>query len=542
VIGVIAEPGQETVVGEFFELFKTPWEFYVRGRTYDVVIATADAVPDPMPSFFLDYGGVRKKTDAAAADIVRHEAATVHDGEPLPLYTSVLTFGNANPATARLAADVGIVAVGSTRDGRTTIRIGYDVFEEVRFLLSRGQAADRAHVPAVDLHIAMLRRWILEAGIPVLEIMPSPVGHPFAVCLTHDIDFVGIRRHLLDHTMLGFLYRSTSGALRGAISGRLPLRRMWQAWRAALSLPFVYAGWMRDFWEPFGWYLDAEKGVPATYFLIPFKRRPGDGADRRRATQYDVTDIQDSAKTLIASGCEIGVHGIDAWHDVAKGAAELARVAGAVGERVDGVRMHWLMRDVKTCECLERAGFAYDSTGGYNETVGYLNGTVQVFRPLSACTLLELPMHIQDGALFYPNRLHLSDAEALDRCQELIDRANTFGGVLTVLWHDRSHAAERFWGDFYLRLLGTLKRARPWFATASDVVAWFRKRRAVRFERVDGADGARVRLRYEGEPIDPPLRVVLHEPEREGGPPLAWRGDTAVEFDLHTRPVLSPAL
>ena len=34
------------MVEEFFELFKTPWELYRPGRVYDVVIATADEMPD----------------------------------------------------------------------------------------------------------------------------------------------------------------------------------------------------------------------------------------------------------------------------------------------------------------------------------------------------------------------------------------------------------------------------------------------------------------------------------------------------------------
>ena len=33
-----------------------------------------------------------------------------------------------------------------------------------------------------------------------------------------------------------------------------------------------------------------------------------------------------------------------------------------------------------------------------------------------------------------------------------MDNASEFGGVLTVIWHDRSHGPERFWGDFYIKL------------------------------------------------------------------------------------------
>ena len=44
----------------------------------------------------------------------------------------------------------------------------------------------------------------------------------------------------------------------------------------------------------------------------------------------------------------------------------------------------------------------YDSTIGYNETVGYRAGTTQPYRPLAASRLLELPLHVMDTALFYP--------------------------------------------------------------------------------------------------------------------------------------------
>ena len=37
-IGVIANPSDREVVREFFELFKTPWEFYQSGRRYDVLL------------------------------------------------------------------------------------------------------------------------------------------------------------------------------------------------------------------------------------------------------------------------------------------------------------------------------------------------------------------------------------------------------------------------------------------------------------------------------------------------------------------------
>ena len=80
----------------------------------------------------------------------------------------------------------------------------------------------------------------------------------FVVCLTHDIDFVGIRHHMFDHTMWGFLYRSTVGAVRNLCRRQdVGPRVCCEIWRAAASLPFVYLGWAQGL-------LGAVRVVPAT--------------------------------------------------------------------------------------------------------------------------------------------------------------------------------------------------------------------------------------------------------------------------------------
>jgi hypothetical protein len=541
-IGVISKPGQRTVVEEFFELFKTPWEFYAPGRAYDVVVATADDVPDVETGCLVIYGAETKPSDARygiTADS-RHRGVCLDcEGTLLPIYGELLTFGRGGTAVPCVTSAAGVAGLRVDGADGTVIRLGYDVFDEVQRLLSAGQPVAYAHVPSLDLHIAMLRRWIVDARIPLLEVASAPAGHTFFACLTHDIDFVGIRRHRLDHTMWGFLYRSIVGAIRNFARGRLSLTRLLKTWRAVASLPFVYLGWAKDFWNPFEWYLQVEHNLPTTYYLIPFKRRAGDhvfGRDAaRRGTAYDVTDrdLEPWMAALIEAGCELGVHGIDAWHSVDKGREELARVAAITGQSHVGIRMHWLLGDANTPSALERAGYAYDATSGYNETVGYRAGTTQVFRPLGAQTLLELPLHIQDGALFYPQRLDLSEPEAERRCRQLIDRAKTLGGVVTVVWHDRSHGPERFWDDFYINLVQALKSVGARFGTAAQVVTWFRSRREVQFESLEDARGTRIRLRYDGGTIQPPLRIMLHNlVGKTGETDVSWSGEAPVAFDF----------
>ena len=528
-IGVIAKPEQLAAVEEFFELFKTPWEFYRPGQIYDVVIATGDEIPEVNARLLLVYSSSAKTMDARLGAIVlgKHERAILSDRDiQLPIYGQLTTFADGSKGVPCVTADCGTAGLRFDLSGSTVIRLGYDLFDEVQSLLSAGQPVEHAHIPTLDLHIGMLRNSIVSAGIPLVEIPPAPVGHSFAVCLTHDIDFVGIKNHKFDHSMWGFAYRGTVGAVRNLFRRRISASQLLQSWRAVASLPFVYAGWAKDFWEPFEWYLEVEKGLPATYFLIPFKRRAGENVARpdaaRRAAAYGVGDLPHWTSVLLKQGCELGVHGIDSWHDADKGREELAEVAAVTGRSDIGTRIHWLLRDANTPSTLERAGYAYDSTCGYNETVGYHAGTGQVFRPLGAQALLELPLHIQDGALFFPDRLDLPEAEAEKRCQTLVENAGKLGGVLTVLWHDRSHAPERFWGDFYIKLIQTLRSLDGWFGTATAVVAWFRKRRQVHFERVDTPGGVRTRLRYDGEEIHPPLRIRLY-----GSAPRASDGEGA---------------
>ena len=94
------------------------------------------------------------------------------------------------------------------------MRIGYDLFSEIRTLLTQGQPPANADMPALELHIAFLRDLIIGHGIRLIEVPPVPDGHSFIACLTHDVDHPSIRQHKWDHTIFGFLYRAVFGSLR----------------------------------------------------------------------------------------------------------------------------------------------------------------------------------------------------------------------------------------------------------------------------------------------------------------------------------------
>src|SRR5262249_1349821 len=292
----------------------------------------------------------------------------------LPLYTGALTLTADTVVLGRSAASGASLIVRCVTSSAPVIRCGYDLFSEVAFLLSAGQPTEHAGTPTLDLHIALMRQWIVEAGISLWEIPPVPPGHQFFACLTHDVDFLGIRRHRLDRTLAGFLLRASLGSLSGFIRGRRSLRYLLRNWAAVLSLPLVYAGVRPDFWLPFDRYINADGEFCSTFFIIPFAGRPGRGlagpSDPLRGVRYSAREIKPWLPKLQSLGFEVAVHGIDAWCDRAAAADELREVAELTGQAGLGVRMHWLYFDATSFVTLEHAGFRYDATIGYNEAVG----------------------------------------------------------------------------------------------------------------------------------------------------------------------------
>lgn len=489
-IGVISKKSEEEIVREFFQLFKVPWEFYTSNRSYDVVLSTRNEIPALNAKLLLLYSSETGRFDSDKGITTGFHFRNLIlecDDIEFPIYGNILTFEAVCEPLIRVRGTNEAAEIEIDTQETKILRIGFDLFQEIHFLLSSGQPVEYAHIPTLEIHISILRNLIFNSAIPLIEIPPLPAGYDFITCLTHDVDFVGICNHRFDHTMFGFIYRALFGSFIGVLKGRISWNRLLKNWKAVLLLPCVYLGIVKDFWAQFERYIELEKGLGSTFFLIPFKKQAGldisGQAPKQRAARYDVRDIEPEVRRLISCGCEVGLHGIDAWQDSEKGRKEFERISHVTGESNVGIRMHWLYFCNHSPRLLETAGFSYDSTFGYNDAIGYRGGTVQVFRPLGAKKLLELSLHIQDTALFYPDRMGLTDSEADELVNQLLKNTTMFGGVLAINWHQRSLGPERLWDDFYITLLEKLKALNVWFSTASDAVEWFNKRRAVFFSK-----------------------------------------------------------
>jgi hypothetical protein len=520
-IAVLAEAGQYPAVKEFFELFKTPWEFYHNQSKCSVLICAANQIPANSARVVVVYGSRENPSDRIHGVQIRsrHSGAMVLlEGNRIPIYGDCLAFGasKAGVATHESSGEPAVVTVDS--DGRTLVRVGFDLFQEIGFLLTHGQPPANAAIPALELHIALLRRLILGQSVSLTEIPPVPDGHNFIACLTHDMDHIGLRNHKFDHTIFGFFYRATLGSLLDLWRGKKNWRQLTVNWFAALKLPLVYLGLAGDFWVQPHRYREIEKESNSTFFVIPKKGEPGldrqGNRPRRRAASYDAAEYLDLLKELQLAGDEIGLHGIDAWRDSAAGRQEHETICRLTGAAETGVRMHWLFFDEKSPALLEAAGFSYDSTVGYNQTIGYRAGTTQVYKPMTTSNLLELPMHVMDTAMFYPNYLNLTPAQAQKAVRPIIENAAHFGGVVTINWHDRSVAPERLWDADYAQLLEQLRVGGACFLTARQAVSWFRKRRTAVFEQ--NGDTVKIKIPDDDGAGLPGLRMRTYYADAKG--------------------------
>jgi hypothetical protein len=517
-IGVAASADDLSVAQEFFELFKTPWEPAVPWRTYQIVLSTDGCIEHLYAERFLVYSSKEVAADLEAGVRVERVDGPVDiewNDSSFPVFGPVASFGGGAGTVTSGGKAVDYRAPSSNRVVR---RIGYDLFGEIRYLLTAGQPASRALTPTLELHIALLRSLLLESGVSFVEIPPRPHGYDFICCLTHDIDFFGIRRHPGDRTLAGFAARASLGTLADLVRGRRRLTDAVRNWVALLSLPLVFLRLARDFWSPFEDYARVEDGRQSTFFLVPFKGRPGvapNGAvEPARAVPYQTSEIREEAKKAAQRGSELAVHGIDAWRDPDAGRAEMAQLTSITGRATAGVRMHWLYFEADSPRRLEAAGFDYDSTWGYNDAVGYRAGTSQVFRLPASDHLMELPLSVMDSALFYRARMGLVNRDAFRLCVRIVANAKRFAGTVVINWHDRSLAPERLWGGFYRNLLKEVVRGNwVWFTTAGEAVDWFRWRRSIRFTSEPGSRVVTM-VASAPNPTAPAAVVEIHRPAR----------------------------
>ncbi len=337
-LGIICREEEKGIVEELFELVKTPWEFYKKGTLYDVVIADDDYDLAEKVKLFVIFNPNPCRFDKAHKinlSEIKTSKEICLNGEVFFILNK-LSFLSGEGEPLLITSNHDVVGIQIDNGKSVCIRVGYSLFEEATRLFTDGQPKEYALTPTHDIHIAILKNWIITRGIPLIEIPPVPFGYDFITCLTHDIDFYYLRNHRADHTLLGLLYRTSIGAMVDWVQGRSTTGQLLRRWKFLLEIPLIYTGVKKDPWIPIRDYPRIEKDLPATYFFIPFKglsgtAKVGTKVSRRRCP-YEVGDLIEGLRQLIATNNEVGVHGLDAWNNLEKAILEWQKISGLIQE------------------------------------------------------------------------------------------------------------------------------------------------------------------------------------------------------------------
>lgn len=297
-------------------------------------------------------------------------------------------------------------------------------------------------VPEIDAWLAA-RRAELEHLTTLEPLWPD--GRRFALCLTHDVDLISARS-----TPRQAARYARAGLARESASAREPLTRLARpAVRLARSIGHGIARTpsTRHTLER-SVEVEARRGAVASYFFTV----PPTGHWSRFDCVYAPTDrcrfrgarmrLIDLMHVLAHEGFDVGLHG-GYRSALEPGALEAERraLAAATELEITTTRQHFLRWDIRSTPLFQdTAGFRADSSLGFNRAVGFRAGTSLPYRHFDVPTrrrlgLLELPLVIQDGALFRPDGLGLDLACARDLVRGLIDTAAEIGGAVTLLIH-----------------------------------------------------------------------------------------------------------
>lgn len=304
---------------------------------------------------------------------------------------------------------------------------------------------------------------------------------PYVLALTHDVDLPclsalpGVGRILS-----GFVFRNILDNAWRVVTGRLGLRSYLRGVSAAFLSPLSFLGILPD---PLSGLIRAVKekeqelGVRSTFYFVPRRAHPGVQPDGRaappaRAVYYDLQEMKSLIHELQDGGWEIGVHGIDSYRDLHSAKDEHDALGRIVVRTRIGHRSHWLYsKETDSWDILSTAGYAYDSSYGWNDKVGWPGGRKWPFRPFTRKSFVVLPLNVQDKAL-----MGRPLQQAWKAIRTMLCDAKRHGGILTVLWHPSSFGPPRYLGNLYESIIHQAQADQALILTAEQAIAFWRNK------------------------------------------------------------------
>lgn len=237
---------------------------------------------------------------------------------------------------------------------------------------AEAQRRGELYVPRVD---EALRRWVDDGGLPASgsRCLPRwPGGKPFALCLTHDVDFVSRYAVTFRH------WREVLGRVQRVGTGKGPIMRELLRLSAKLMLrPWLVRPRSRDeFWTFEEWMaLEESHGFRSTFYFfaerLPLPHRWDTGYSHRDRIGFRNRriSVKQMMREISQGGWEVGLHG--SYNSATHGQAlreEKRQIEGALDAEVSSIRQHYLHYDAAVTPVLQaKAGFRADSTQGFTQ-------------------------------------------------------------------------------------------------------------------------------------------------------------------------------
>jgi hypothetical protein len=320
--------------------------------------------------------------------------------------------------------------------------------------------------------------WIDEKG----EKPKWPDNKPYAVCITHDVDVISLQAikenfRRIKHLMKTWSQQKTKQNLIIAFES---LEKIANSIFSSQDPYHRIEDWLK---------VEHEVGARSTFFFSPehvLQPHYSDCwykyDDKLRFEGENIT-VAELMRELNRRGFEIGLH--PSWYSynsVDEMKYQKEQIEKVLDCEIVSVRQHFLHFDNKiTPSVQEAAGFKYDSTLGFNDNIGFRRGTSYAY-PLyniennKTLPSWEIPLIIQDGAMFHPKKgMRLDKVKALEYIQMIAEKVKEVGGILTLLWHPHLIVDKSSW-DTFQEALQMLKEDNPWFATVSEVGDWWKSK------------------------------------------------------------------
>lgn len=304
---------------------------------------------------------------------------------------------------------------------------------------------------------------------PLIRKCYWPEGKNFAGCLTHDVD-VPFKYNLMG--VLIELKKSFLMLARFRISEFIKINLYILNYLLSKKDPYLQFDKIMTIEKKFNY--------KSTFYFFSKRQHKLD-------PDYEVSKLDDIIQKLIKNNFEIGLHGsYTSFKNIEKLISEKKILENLIHKKLAGIRQHFLNFEYpKTWIAQNKAGFIYDSTFGYKDNIGSVNGLFfpfYVYVENRISNLIEIPLIVMDGAFFSVKKIN-----CWTTFKKFLDKIIACDGLISLNWHQRVFFDKDFrgWGNLYFDILNYLKAKDAYVSSAEDIAKWFKKRSSIDFLNFD---------------------------------------------------------